>query len=156
MNFLASFLLLISVSNAEDLSHLRVAKWYSMTPNIVLCNGAQVDQAALDAAMTEWRNRGEKIGKLIRRSCDQKPNKGEIGIYVTDDMPVDESYGIAYRSYHFEHESKYKNDIWCARILIDSQYTDSKILLEHELGHAFGFRDTDDRDSIMSSKGSIY
>ena len=155
MNFLMSILFLTGVSNAEDLSHLRVAKWYSMVPNIVICNGADIDPIALDIAIKAWKDRGEKVGKVIKKSCEEKPGKGEIGIYLQDDLPGN-AYGIAYRAYHYPNESPHENDIWRARILIDPDHTSSHILLEHELGHAFGFKDTDDRDSIMSVRGSIY
>ena len=151
MKFLLVLLLaLLNTASADNISHLKMDGWSTHVPNIVLCNNIQIPDQVINAAITQWKQRGMKIGKVIRKSCNKTPNYGEIAFYV-DDKIVGSNEGYAIRNVYSG-----TNDIAYARIWIKSYNLDSKILIEHELGHGLGYTDTTSSGSIMSKHGAIY
>jgi hypothetical protein len=155
MNFFLSVLLLTADASGESLEHLRVAKWKEMTPQVVICNGLEIETEVVQKAVDYWRSRGEKIGSIRRKSCDEDPLRGEIAIYRGDQLP-EEHAGEAFRFIKNEKIPPKIQEITRASIYIQERFNDSGILIQHELGHALGFTDTDDEDSIMSIRGSLY
>ena len=156
MYFLTSLILMTNISHAEDLEHLRSFHWETRIPNVVICNGADISMQLVSEAVDFWRLRGEKIGSVTKRHCDDRPLRGEIGIYVSNDMVYPDSFGETINNTFQTLTPSGKIDINHSRIYIRPQYTDSYILIEHELGHALGFDDTDEHNSIMSKRGDIY
>lgn len=156
MNFLATILLLISSqAAADDVSHLKWEYWTRHTPNIVLCNGIDIQQEVIEEAVDRWRARGENIGQIIRKDCEDRPQAGEIGIYMNNDR-VGENYGVTNTTAYVDENRNRTQSLAYARIWIKSYYLDSVILLEHEIGHGLGFKDTEDSSSIMARNGPIY
>ena len=156
MNFLATMLMLISSqASAEDVSHLRWEYWTRHTPDIVLCNDINISQEVIEKAVDRWRERGENIGQIIRKDCEERPRHGEIAIYADDDVPGN-SFGVTRTTVYLDAQKNKTTSLAYARIWIKSYYLDSVILLEHEIGHGLGFKDTEDSSSIMSRTGAIY
>jgi hypothetical protein len=155
MNFFLSVLLLTADASFENLEHLRVAKWKAATPQVVICDGLTIETEVVQKAVNYWRFRGEKIGSIRRKPCAEDPLPGEIAIYNGDQIP-EENAGEAYRFIKNEKIPPKIQEITRASIYIQERYNDSEILIQHELGHALGFTDTNDEDSIMSIHGSLY
>lgn len=150
MNFLLTLIISSVMAQAEDLEHLRIASWESRVPNIVICNGADIEPELVERAVDAWRARGERAGSVSEKSCASRPNRGEIAFYVTNDLKYSSSSGEAVRNVFKNPDGSWSNDINHARIYIRPQHVDNYFLIEHELGHAFGFLDTGDRTSVMS------
>ena len=155
MNFLLSVLFLIGDARSESLEHLRVAKWKEMTPKVVICDGFDIETEVVQKAIDYWRARGEKIGSISRKPCGQDPLRGEIAIYRGDQLPENHA-GEAFRFVKSEKIPPKIEEITRSAIFIQERFNDSVILIQHELGHSLGFTDTEDQDSIMSIRGSIY
>jgi len=155
VHFLLSVLLLTADASFENLEHLRVAKWKAVTPQLVICNGLTVETEVVQKAVNYWRFRGEKIGSIRRKSCADEPLPGEIAIYRGDQLP-EEHAGEAFRFIKNENIPPKIQEIIRASIYIQERFSDSEILFRHEIGHALGFTDTDDEDSIMSTRGPLY
>jgi len=155
MNFFLSVLLLTADASFENLEHLRVAKWKEVTPQVVICDGLVIETEVVQKAVDYWKSRGEKIGSIRRKSCAEDPLPGEIAIYLGDQLPEDHA-GEAFRFIKSEKISPKIQVITRSSIYIQERFNDSVILIQHELGHALGFTDTNDEDSIMSIQGPIY
>jgi len=155
MNFLLSVLFLIGDAKGESLEHLRVAKWKEMTPQVIICDGLVIETELVQKAVDYWKARGEKIGSVRRKPCDEDPQWGEIALYDGDQLP-DNHAGETYRFIIKEKIPPKFLEIARASIYIQERYNDSVLLIQHELGHALGFNDTDDPDSIMVRKDGLY
>jgi len=149
MNFLLALLLATGISQAENLEDLRIARWESRVPNIVICNGADIDQELVERAADAWRARGERFGNIYERSCSSRPNRGEIAIYVRSEMEHNNSVGETVRNVFRNDDGSWATDIHHARVYIKPNYVDSYSLIEHELGHAVGYLDTWNSRSVM-------
>jgi len=155
MNFFLSVLLLTADASGESLEHLRAAKWKETIPKVVICDGLPIETELVQKSVEYWRARGEKIGAIQRKTCAEEPKWGEIAIYRGDDLPEDHA-GEAMRYLKNEKVPPKIDQITRASIYIKERHIDSEILIRHELGHALGFTDSDDEDSVMSSTGSLY
>lgn len=158
MNFLtvafASFFALgFKHTHTSDYSMetLRAYYWTKNIPDVIVCNNSQIDVLVLEKALSSWEERGEKIGNVFFKECFEfKTQTGTIEIYENDEI-TGSAYGLtSVKSY------KDTKEIISAKIWIKSDYTDSIILLEHEMGHALGFRDTLTNDHVMSGYGFVY
>ena len=157
MNLFAVFFLMIfSQAYAEDLVQLKWQTWENRIPDVVICDGANVDQEAIETAVENWRARGEKIGRIIRKSCGEYPSRNEIGIYENNERVGNGRYGVTTTNVFYDDNHNLTDKILLARIWIKTEHLGSTILLEHELGHALGFKDTSDMNSIMARSGPIY
>jgi hypothetical protein len=155
MNFLLSVLFLIGDARGESLEHLRVAKWKEMTPQVIICDGLVIETELVQKAVDYWKARGEKIGSVRRKPCDEDPQWGEIALYNGDQLPDN----LAGRAFRFTRNEKIPPkilEITRSSIYIQERFNDSVLLIQHELGHALGFEDTDDPDSIMVGKDGLY
>jgi len=130
---------------------LRSFYWTKNIPDVIICNNSQIDILILEKAISSWEKRGEKIGSILFKKCfESQTLPGTIEIYE-DDKITGSAYGItSVKSYMNTKE------IISAKIWIKSDYANSSILLEHEIGHALGFRDTLASDHVMSSYGFVY
>ena len=155
MHGLLGLMFLVGSARGENLEHLRVAKWKATTPRVVICDGLEIDTDIVVRAIDYWRVRGEKIGKIIRKECSEDPLRGEIALFLGNHLP-DNHAGEAFRFIKEDSQTSMMPEITRAGIFIQSRYSDSVLLVQHELGHALGYTDTDDPDSIMVKVGPIY
>jgi len=138
-------------TNDYQMETLRSFYWTTHVPDVIVCDDSEIDPLILEKAITTWEKRGEKIGNVLLKDCAQfQTLPGTIEIYEDDKMP-----GSAYGLTSIKSFTDTK-EIISVKIWIKSDYTDSIILLEHELGHALGFRDTSTRDHVMSGHGFVY
>lgn len=153
MNFLPAFLIALSVAQAENIEHLRVASWQSRVPNVILCNSSTVNLELVKRAVDAWTMRGESFGVVTESQCFDQPRRGEIVIYTSNNLTNSQYHGETIRSVFLKQDGTFGTDINYAKIYIRSEYSNTYSLIEHELGHAVGFKDTSDRSSVMSSMG---
>ena len=151
--FFAFSLLAFKHTHTDDykMESLRSFYWTTSIPDIVVCNDSEIDPLILEKVITSWEKRGEKIGNVFFEDClEDETVRGVIEIYEDDKVP-----GSAYGLTSIKSLSETR-EILSVKIWIKSDYTDSVILLEHELGHALGFRDTYTLDHVMSGYGFVY
>lgn len=153
MNFLLSLLISLNVAQAENIEHLRVASWETRVPNVILCSSSTVEIELVKRAIDAWTIRGENFGDVIEKQCTDQPNRGEIVIYTSNRLTNSQHHGETIRSVFLREDGTFGTDINYAKIYIRSEYSNTYSLIEHELGHAVGFKDTSDKSSVMSSIG---
>lgn len=154
MNLLAVFFLATlpaASATQEDLSHLKWRDWDRYVPNIVVCDGDEIDYDVLYEAVEMWRGRGERLGSVLQRNCDNSPNHGDIYIYVDNDRVKPTDAGVTTTYVYPDTTSLAYVKVW-----IKPKYVDSVVVLAHELGHALGYRHTSDYYSIMSTTKPLY
>ena len=93
MNYIISFLIAIfqilgltTEARGESIDTLKYAYWRDHTPNVVICDGLKIEKENLEKAIEGWRQRGEKIGRVISKSCNERPDFGEIAFYYNPDI----------------------------------------------------------------------
>ncbi len=159
MKLLLPFLLIVQPSY-HDASFvigdpIQTAEWVA-TPDIVICTTAPVRLSRVERAAEYWRRLGYEIGRIVEASATHKGCLGQDafnGEIVIDLSGQTFRIGdnIAVTKTWFVKESR---EIFKARIEITSGWGDSPRILEHELGHAFGFRDYNQTGHIMHSEWS--
>lgn len=151
--FISFFILGFKHTHTSEyqMESLRSFYWTENIPDVVICNNSQIDLLILEKVISSWEKRGEKIGNILFKECVEfQTLPGTIEIYE-DDKITGSAYGLtSVKSYTDTKE------IISAKIWIKPDYTDSIILLEHELGHALGFKDTLANDHVMSGYGFVY
>ena len=147
---LIALLTSLNAAQADDIAHLQVDRWIRHKPTIALCNGIGIPDSVINEAVERWRKRGAKIGPVVRKTCEARPQHGEIGFYLDDEV-VGSNEGYAVRTVFTGTQ-----EIAYARVWIKSSNHGSMILIEHELGHGLGYTDTNAGGSIMSKEGAIY
>lgn len=151
--FISFFILGFKHTHTSEyqMESLRSFYWTENIPDVVICNNSQIDLLILEKVISSWEKRGEKIGNILFKECVEfQTLPGTIEIYE-DDKITGSAYGLtSVKSYTDTKE------IISAKIWIKPDYTDSIILLEHELGHALGFKDTLTNDHVMSGYGFVY
>lgn len=158
MNFLTTAFFVFSLlgfthTHTDDfqMETLRSFYWTENIPDLIICDNSQIDPLVLEKVIVSWEKRGEKVGNVLFKECvEYQTMPGTIEIYEDDEI-TGSAYGLT--SIKSFTDTK---EIISAKIWIKSDYTDSVILLEHELGHALGFRDTSTNDHVMSGHGFVY
>ena len=131
----------------------QAAEW-QMEPTIIICHGAPVKPARVEQAVDFWRKLGYNIGEVI--IADEKDFScireiilvGEILISLSgQDFHMSKHLAVTRTWIH-----KDTNQILKAKIEIMSGWGDSERIMEHELGHAMGWRDYNQTGHIMHSE----
>ena len=82
-------------SKAESLDDLKYAYWKRHVPTIVICDGLNLSIEHVEKAAASWRKRGEKIGEIIFKPCNERPDFGEIAFYHAPEVVGDAFHGKA-------------------------------------------------------------
>jgi hypothetical protein len=132
---------------------VQAAEW-RIEPTVIICQGAPVKLARVEQAVDFWRKLGYNIGEVIVSdehdfSCMREIILvGEILItLVSQDFHMSEHLAVTRTWIH-----KDTNQILKAKIEIMSGWGDSERIMEHELGHAMGWRDYNQTGHLMHSE----
>jgi len=158
MKYFLSFLLwyhpVVDVSTEEVAlvltKPIQVTQW-ELEPTIIVCPEAPVSEHRAKQAAEFWRKLGYKIRPVVMA------DKDDIG--CRQDMVLTGEILITLTGQHFnmsEHLASTRTwyhrdtrEILKAKIQVMGQWGNSERLLEHELGHALGWRDYSQTNHIM-------
>ena len=132
---------------------VQAAEWH-YEPTVIICPGAPVKPHRVEQAVEFWRKLGYDIGEVI--VADEKDFscvreiilRGEILINLSgQDFRMSRHLAITKTWIH-----KDTNQILKAKIEIMAGWGDSERIMEHEIGHALGWRDYNQTGHIMHSE----
>ena len=141
-------------ANVESTLHVsegpqQIGKW-SMQPKIKICQGAPVSLSGLKSAIGWWLNRGYSYSALLTAGsngpCIHDPPEGYIFIRPDTSRKVEQD---AFATTHVFVSDD--NEIIWAVIYIKKDGVRERVL-EHELGHAYGWLHYDRLGHIMHKK----
>ena len=158
MYLLISSIIFLSSAVAEDFENLRIYYW-AEPPEFVVCEGSGVSLAIVKEAANFWRNQGQNIGRVYKRSCGDEMRFGEVEFYMLDDLrPVNENSNITndFTIKGLTNLNVYKDDAGAktsevsrGKIYINSSYAQDLDLFKHEMGHALGYGHSDVESSVL-------
>ena len=135
---------------------VRKGTWI-VEPTIIICANAPVREDRVKRAVDFWKNLGYNLGEIVVAepndfSCVREIILiGEIIIdLVGQDFLVTDHLAITRTWIHKE-----TNEILKAKIEIMSGWGNSERIMEHELGHALGWRDYNRLGHIMHEQWDI-
>jgi hypothetical protein len=131
------------------------AKWVK-APTIVICKDAPVKQSRVEEAVGFWRSMGYNIGEIIVAGPDDFgciqdfALNGEILItLVGQDFNMSQHLGLTKTFYN-----KHSREILKAKIYLMSGWGNTERILEHEIGHALGWKDYNQTGHVMHAHWS--
>ena len=139
--FLLSLLSLCFADNYQYWGH------WETTPDIVVCQSADIDIKDVRSAVDYWESRGYDIGNiLIWKKCDRSKYKNTIKITPPGSY-INLKKHFAYTSVRTIGEN---DDIMSSSLIeITKEGTSHKEVIIHEMGHALGIKHTSEKSDIM-------
>jgi hypothetical protein len=133
----------------------QTAAW-DLTPNIIICDGAPISVDRVHRGVEYWRRLGHKIGTVTAA------DRGHLGCLTGSPRIGEIHIDLASQSFKMEQHIgftrtwsiKDTKEIFKSRIEIMSGWGNTERVIEHELGHALGFRDYNQTGHIMHSNWS--
>tara|TARA_Y100001963_G_scaffold159286_1_gene262314 strand:+ start:3331 stop:4059 length:729 start_codon:yes stop_codon:yes gene_type:complete len=127
-----------------------IGSFWAEPPDIRICAETGISKSRARAAIESWRRLGYSIGYIFYDSnshvCRSNGLYGEIIVkLVTSDTPIQDQMAVTSVTYQ-----KNNRNIRKAVIYVLGGYASYPRLLEHELGHAFGWRHFNRRLHIMN------
>ena len=161
MIFLLSLLLLnTSIANVDETAltfgpPTQKGAWQEI-PTIIVCASAPVKSERVKHAVDFWKNLGYNIGEVIFAAADDF--SCERGIVLYGDILIDV---MDYNSNSRSHLGTTRTwtdtnsgEIFKAKIEVMSGWGDAERIIEHEFGHAMGWRDYNQLGHLMHSEWS--
>tara|TARA_Y100000296_G_C5142014_1_gene241615 strand:- start:23 stop:832 length:810 start_codon:yes stop_codon:yes gene_type:complete len=136
--------------NPEPISQ---GKW-EFAPRILVCDTAPVSEQRVRRAVKFWEDLGYEFGpiKFNDTSVHCFQNVFSYGYIIIDLVGSrHRSKAVATTTGWFEPITR---EIYKMKIVIESGWADSERVLEHELGHALGWRDYNQTGHIMNHNWS--
>ncbi len=115
-------------------------KYWVEKPNIIHCSKSGVSEGRLRSAIMFWENMGYEFGKVSLNvdsfDCYREPLSGEIMItIITNEIAVGSNLAVTKVSFYTA-----TNEIVSSRIFMIPGYANKRWILEHEIGHALGWK----------------
>jgi hypothetical protein len=132
----------------------QVATW-SMTPTVIVCEHAPINQTQINSAVNFWKRLGYKFYTIQYKydplnKCLIDAPKGHIIIHlVTAGIKLEEN-ALAQTRFYVDNNT---NEIEWAIIYMRNDIRAT--VLEHELGHALGFLHYNQINHIMNEKWAM-
>ena len=127
---------------------------WKVKPTIIICDGAPVKPSRVEQAAEFWRKLGYEIGEVVVAPPDDFSCLKDIVLHgeilinlASQDFHMSEHLAVTRTWIH-----KDSKNILKAKIEIMSGWGDSERIMEHELGHAMGWRDYNQTGHIMHSE----
>lgn len=134
---------------------VRQASW-EHPPDIVVCHDAPIREKRVKDAVAFWKDLGYEIGTITVANRDDFSCARDLVLYgeivvklVGQDFEI--GHHLATTKTWFVTETK---KIFKAEIQIMNGWGDSERLMEHEIGHALGWRDYNQTGHIMNTDWS--
>ena len=136
-------------------SYPSLSAWWQIPPQIVVCERSEVRRGNLGSAIRYWTRLGYSFEDPIftsdhNPSCVNGPQFGEITI----DMP-NQDFNFSNLGQTKTYIEPDLRIIIKAKIEIQSNGLTRERVLEHEIGHAFGWRDNSKTGHIMNGTWSL-
>jgi len=135
---------------------VRQASW-ALPPDVIVCHDAPVKEGRVQQAVAFWRNLGYDIGTVTMAEKDDFACARDLVLYgeimvklIGQDFQIGKH--LATTQTWFNAESK---TIFKAKIQIMNGWGSTERILEHELGHALGWRDYNQTGHIMNTNWSM-
>jgi len=142
------------LSGEEDLESVsrrgQVIGYWSRPPSVRICDGAPVTMTRVNQAVEFWRRLGYEFGSIVRDSsadCSFTRIEGSIMIGLPDQNFVEPNLAMTRTL-----TSDVTKEIVMAKISIKSESATTERVLEHEFGHALGWRHFNRRYHIMNGE----
>jgi len=168
-------------TNVDHLHNDMHNYWYH-TPNIIICESANISKNRVQDAVNFWKDKGFKLGKVMLEKESSKKCPTKVGqehsmenyIFITKDMTgmSGKSWGATQRYYDWCNSMYSNHENHClsgqgrhsyvvsAHIEISDDVQERHLnptsLVAHELGHALGFSHVSDYTDIMSGRSTGY
>ena len=115
-------------------------KYWIEKPDITHCSKSGVSEGRLRSAILFWENQGYEFGRvsvnLDSSACFREPLRGEIMItIITNEIAVGSNLAVTKVSFYTA-----TNEIVSSRIFMIPGYANKRWILEHEIGHALGWK----------------
>ena len=154
------FLLSVGIANVDETAltfgpPIQNGAWEE-TPTVIVCASAPVKSERVKHAVDFWKYLGYNIGEIIYVTTDDF--SCERGIVLYGDILIDV---MDYNSNSRSHLGTTRTwtdtnsgEIFKAKIEVMSGWGDAERIIEHEFGHAMGWRDYNQLGHLMHSEWS--
>jgi len=124
-------------------------KYWTDRPSVIHCSKSGVSEGRLKSAIIFWENLGYKFGNVSfnvdSHDCFREPLSGEIMItIITNEIAVGSNLAVTKVSFYTA-----TNEIVSSRIFMIPGYANKRWILEHEIGHALGWKHFSREGHIM-------
>ena len=161
MTFLLLFFLLsVGIANVDETAltfgpPTQNGAWQEI-PTIIVCASAPVKIERVKHGVDFWKNLGYNIGEVIY--ADEDDFSCERGIVLYGDILIDVMDHNSNSRSHLGTTRTWADtksgEIFKAKIEVMSGWGDTERIIEHELGHALGWRDYNQLGHLMHSEWS--
>ena len=140
-----------TVSKKRNRNATQTASWF-VPPNIRICPHTNITTTRIRKAVNFWEILGYEFGDIHMASRDDyqciisTPNLNEIIINIPDQ---DFKFGTHLGTTHIWHHTQTK-EIIQAKIQIVDEWGTRERILEHEIGHALGWKDNNVSGHLMN------
>ena len=132
----------------------RVDRWkprslgvWIMTPDVIICHGAPVTLERVESAIEWWSSRGYSFGRIVQKKPGEPCDEAGIDGFITIES-AGSDFDMSYMAITHIKSNNTIDEILAARVTILFNGNRER-LLEHEIGHALGWRHCNRRGHIM-------
>tara|TARA_Y100000994_G_C15590501_1_gene400418 strand:+ start:138 stop:785 length:648 start_codon:yes stop_codon:yes gene_type:complete len=129
----------------------KLSSYWLIEPNVRLCKESGVKEVRARRAIKYWERLGYRFGRIIvereTAECRAGGKKGEISILlVTSDIPLGDNLAMTRTHKDSRTLENIKSQIYIMPYSAEKQF-----VLEHEIGHALGWKHVNKSYHIMNS-----
>ena len=159
MTFLLLFFLLsVGIANVDETAltfgpPIQNGAWEE-TPTVIVCASAPVKSERVKQAVDFWKTLGYNIGEVIDAEAGDFSCERDIVLYgdILIDVMDYNSNSRAHLGTTRTWADTNSGEIFKAKIEVMSGWGDAERIIEHELGHALGWRDYNQLGHLMQEE----
>jgi hypothetical protein len=132
----------------------RVDRWrprslgiWLAVPDVIICDGAPVSLERVESAISWWTDRGYLFGDIIQKQPGETCHESGVDGFITIES-AGSGFDASYMAITHIKSNNVSGEILAARVTILFNGNRER-LLEHEIGHALGWRHCNRRGHIM-------